>query len=152
MPPEIERYRTPVRALLIYEAVTIGIVSLWILLAPRGFYEDFPVGASAWVSALPPFNEHLIRDFGSAGLGLAVLAGLAALWMDRRLVWAAAIAVLAGSLPHTIYHFTTTEAYSTGDNFASLGGLVVQTLIPLVVLYMLREPAPAAARPTPKEA
>jgi hypothetical protein len=137
----IERYRTPVRALLIYEAVTIGTVAAWILIAPRGFYDDFPVGSSAWVSALPPFNEHLIRDFGSAGLGLAVMAGLAALWMDRRLVWAAAIAVLAGSLPHTIYHFTTTESYSTGDNVASLGGLVAQTAIPLIILYMTRSSA-----------
>ena len=148
----IDRYRTPIRALLIYEAVTIGVVSAWILIAPRGFYDDFPVGSSAWVSALPPFNEHLIRDFGGAGLGLAVLAALAALWMERRLVQAAAIAIFAGSLPHTIYHFTTTESYSTGDNVASLGGLVIQTLIPLAVLYMTREPAPAGARPTPKEA
>ena len=144
MPP-IERYRTPVRALLIYEAVTIGVVAAWILIAPRGFYDDFPVGSSAWVSALPPFNEHLIRDFGSAGLGLATFAGLAAYWMDRRLVQAAAIAVLAGSLPHTIYHFTTTGSYATGDNVASLGGLVVQTVIPLMVLYMIRGSAETRA-------
>lgn len=144
MTTPIERYRTPVRALLIYESLTIGIVSAWILVAPRGFYDDFPIGSSAWVSALPPFNEHLLRDFGSAGLGLAVLALLAAIWMDRRLVWAAAISILAGSLPHTIYHLTTTEAYSTGDNVASLGGLVVQTVIPLVILYMTREDAEGA--------
>jgi len=149
---QIQRYRTAVRALLIYEAVTIGIVSAWILIAPRGFYDDFPLGSSAWVSVLPPYNEHLIRDFGSAGLGLAVLAGLAALWMDRRLVQAAAISLFAGSLPHTIYHFTTTERYSTGDNVASLGGLVVQAVIPLVVLYMTRASAETGARePTPKE-
>ena len=140
MPP-IQRYRTPVRALLIYEAVTIGIVAAWILIAPRGFYDDFPVGSSAWVSALPPYNEHLIRDFGSAGLGLATIAALAAYWMDRRLVQAAAIAVLVGSLPHTIYHFTTTGSYATGDNVATLGGLVVQTVIPLMVLYMARPSA-----------
>jgi hypothetical protein len=73
--------------------------------------------------------------------------------MDRRLVWAAAIAVLAGSLPHTIYHFTTTESYSTGDNVASLGGLVVQTVIPLVILYMTRTSAELETRAaTPKEA
>lgn len=152
MTAAIQRHRTAVRALLIYEAVTIGAVSAWILIAPRGFYDDFPVGSSAWVSALPPFNEHLLRDFGSAGLGLAVLAALAALWMDRRLAWAAAISILAGSLPHTIYHFTTTESYSTGDNIASLGGLVVQTVIPLVILYLTRAAAEEARVPTPKEA
>lgn len=151
MSAAIHRYRTPVRAMLIYEAVTIGAVSAWILIAPRGFYDDFPVGSSAWVSALPPFNEHLLRDFGSAGLGLAVLAALAALWMDRRLVWAAAISILVGSLPHTIYHFTTTESYSPGDNVASLGGLVVQTVIPLMILYQSRGAAEDARAPTPKE-
>jgi uncharacterized membrane protein len=136
---------------LIYEAVTMGLVAIGILIDPRGFYDNFPAGSSSWVSPLPPFNEHLLRDFGSAGLGLTVLAATAALWMERRVVQAAAIAILAGSLPHTIYHFTTTGSYSTGDNVASLSGLVVQTLVPLVVLYLAREPAPGQS-PTPKEA
>jgi hypothetical protein len=139
MSTRIERHRTAIRAIFIYEAVTMGAVAIWILIAPREFYDDFPVGSSNWVSALPPFNEHLLRDFGAAGLGLAVLAALAAWWMDRRLVQAAAIAIVAGSLPHTIYHLTTTESYSTGDNVTSLGGLIAQTLIPLMALYMTRE-------------
>ena len=153
MSQTIERYRTPIRALLIYEAVTIGVVAAWILIAPRGFYDDFPIGSSAWVSALPPYNEHLIRDFGSAGLGLATVAALAAWSMERRVVQIAAIGILVGSLPHTIYHFTTTGSYSTGDNLASLGGLVVQTVIPLMVIYMSRPAAETGTRaPTPKEA
>jgi len=52
------------------------VVAAWILLAPKGFYDNFPGGSSHWVSALPPYNEHLERDFGAAGLGLAVLAAL----------------------------------------------------------------------------
>ncbi|CAN5465830.1 hypothetical protein BH20ACT15_BH20ACT15_09080 [soil metagenome] len=133
---ELQRHRAPIRFVLIFVALSMGLVAAYILIAPRGFYDDFPAGSSAWVSALPPFNEHLIRDFGSAGLGLGVLAALAAWWMDRRLVQAAAIALFVGSAPHTIYHFTTTEAYSTSDNVASLGGLVLQTLLPLAVLYL----------------
>lgn len=133
---DIKRYRAPIRFALIYIALSMGLVAAYILIAPRGFYDDFPAGSSTWVSALPPFNEHLIRDFGSAGLGLAVLAALAAWWMDLRVVQAAAIALFAGSAPHTIYHFTTTEAYSTADNVVSLGGLVLQTLLPLAVLYL----------------
>jgi hypothetical protein len=141
----ITRHRGPIRFALLYLAVALGAVAIYILLAPRTFYDDFP-GWAQWVSALPPYNEHLLRDFGSAGLGLAVLAGVAAAWMDRRLVQAAAIALFAGTLPHTIYHFTTTESYSTGDNVASLGGLVLQTLLPLLVLYLASRPS------TPKEA
>jgi len=135
---EIRRHRTLIAAALLYEAVTIGAVSVWILIAPRAFYDDFPTGPSTWVSALPPFNEHLLRDFGAAGLGLAVLAALAVLWMHRRLVQAAAIAILVGSLPHLIYHLTTTGEYSTGDNIVSLTGLVLQTFLPVAVLFLAR--------------
>lgn len=155
----IERHRGVIRFALIYVALALGSVAVYILLAPRTFYDDFP-GWAQWVSALPPFNEHLLRDFGSAGLGLAVLAGVAAAWMDRRLVQGAAIALFAGTLPHTIYHFTTTESYSTADNVLSLGGLVLQTVLPLAVLYLASgarqgaAPSAAAAPPTttPKEA
>jgi hypothetical protein len=102
----IQRHSTLIRVALIYLALQIGVVAAWILIDPRGFYDDFPTGPSEWVSVLPPYNEHLLRDFGAAGLGLAVLAGLAAVWMERRLVQAAAIAILVGSLPHLIYHLT----------------------------------------------
>jgi hypothetical protein len=154
----IERHRGLIRFGLIYLAVTIGLVAAWILIAPRNFYDEFPGGSAHWVSALPPYNEHLIRDFGSAGLGLAVLALLAAVWMERRVVQAAAIALFAGSLPHALYHATTTESYSPGDNVASLGGLFVQTLLPVAILYLAsdraqRRPASAPIEPaTPKEA
>ena len=154
--PKIERHATVIRIGLVYLAAIIGLVAVMILISPRGFYDDFPVGPSAWVSVLPPYNEHLLRDFGSAGLGLAVLAGLAAWWMDRRLVQAAAIALFVGSLPHAIYHGTTLEHYSTVDNIVSFGGLVLQSLLPLAILYLATGsrqdpasgPAPAPAEPT----
>ena len=89
-----------------------------------------------------------------------MLAGIAAAWMERRVVQAAAVALFAGTLPHTLYHFTTTESYSTADNVLSLGGLVLQTVLPLAILYLAsgarQQPAPisASAPPstTPKEA
>ena len=132
----IQRHATPIRVALGYLALQVGVVAAYILVAPRSFYENFPTGPAAWVSALPPYNEHLIRDFGAAGLGLAVLAVLALVWMERRLVQAAAVALFLGTVPHAIYHSTTTEAYSTADNVFSLGGLYLQTLLPLAVLYL----------------
>jgi hypothetical protein len=131
----LQRHTTVIRVALIYLALTIGAVAVYILLAPKTFYDDFP-GFSEWVSVLPPYNEHLERDFGAAGLGLATLAGLAAFWMERRVVQAAAICIFLGSLPHAIYHSTTTEALSTADNILSVGGLYVQALLPLAVLYL----------------
>jgi hypothetical protein len=132
---EIEQHRAAIRFALVYLMVTVGIVAAWILISPKHFYDEFP-GWANWVSALPPYNEHLIRDFGSAGLGLAALAGLAAVWMERRLVQAAAVALFLGTLPHAIYHSTETGAMSTADNVVSLGGIYLQVLLPLLVLYL----------------
>lgn len=137
----IERHRGWIRVALVYLAVTIGVVSVWILLAPKGFYEDFPGGSVHWVSALPPYNEHLERDFGAAGLGLALLAGLAAFWMERRLVQAAAICLFAAGAPHLAYHTTTTGHYSFGDNAASIAALALDVLLPLAVLYLASDHA-----------
>jgi hypothetical protein len=138
---ELSRHRGWIRFGLIYLAVTIGVVSAWILLAPKGFYDDFPGGSAHWVSALPPYNEHLERDFGAAGLGLAVLAGLAAYWMERRLVQAAAIALFVAGVPHLAYHATTTDHYSTGDNIGSLTGLALDVILPLAILYLASDRA-----------
>src|ERR671935_1907235 len=101
---EIQRHRAPIRIALAYLAVTTGILAIWILIAPRGFYDDFPGGSAHWVSALPPYNEHLERDFGAASLGLAVLALLAAVWMEKRVIQAAAITLFVAGLPHLAYH------------------------------------------------
>lgn len=141
------RHRGWIRFALIYLTVTIGFVAAWILLAPKGFYDTFPGGGSHWVSALPPYNEHLERDFGAAGLGLAVLAALAAFWMEKRVVQVAGIVLLVAGLPHLAYHATTTGHYSTGDNIASLTGLALDVLLPLAILYLASDAAqrPAAA-------
>ena len=146
---EIRRHRALIRVALIYLTVTIGAVAAWILLAPKGFYDSFPGGGTHWVSALPPYNEHLERDFGAAGLGLAVLAALAAWWMDRRVIQAAAISILVAGLPHLGYHLTTTGHYSTGDNIGSLTGLALDVLLPVAILYLVSDRAQGLARSRP---
>jgi hypothetical protein len=146
---EIERHRALVRFALVYLAVTIGFVAVWILIAPKGFYDTFPGGGTHWVSALPPYNEHLERDFGATGLGLAVLAALAALWMDRRVIQAAAISLFVAGVPHFAYHLTTTGHYSTGDNITTLTGLALDFLLPLAVLYLVSDRVQAAATTPP---
>jgi hypothetical protein len=140
---ELQRHRGLIRIALIYLVVTIGWLAVWILAAPKGFYDTFPGGGTHWVSALPPYNEHLERDFGAAALGLTVLAGLAAYWMEKRVVQAAAVTLLVAGLPHLIYHATTTSHYSAGDNVASLFGLALDVLLPLAVLYLASDRAQA---------
>jgi hypothetical protein len=123
-----------------YLAVTTAYVAIWILIAPKNFYNNFPTGSGHWVDVLPPYNEHLERDFGAAGLGLTVLAVLAAIWWrERRLVQATAITFLVASLPHLIYHLTTTEHYSTSDNVQSLVGLALPVVISAGILAASRQ-------------
>jgi hypothetical protein len=143
----LERHRGWIRFGLIYLAVTIGVVAAWILIAPKGFYDSFPGGSTHWVSALPPYNEHLERDFGATGLGLAVLAALAAIWMEQRVVQAAAIALFVAGVPHLAYHATTTDHYSTWDNIGSLTGLALDVLLPLAILYLASDGAQGRVRP-----
>jgi hypothetical protein len=142
---ELQAHRAPIRIVLIYLTIVTGFVAVWILLAPKGFYDNFPGGSTHWVSALPPYNEHLERDFGAASLGLALLTALAAYWMEKRVVQAAALALLAAGLPHLIYHLTTTEHYSTGDNVASLIGLALDVILPLGLLYLASDAAQRGA-------
>ena len=129
-----------IRSVLALVAIGSGLVSAWILLAPHDFFANFPAGPSEWVSPLPPFNEHLLRDYGAATLGLSVLAGTAAVLMDRRVVQVALVALFFGGAPHLAYHLTTTESYSTGDNVMSLLALALQSLLPLALLPLTFAP------------
>jgi hypothetical protein len=138
---EIERHRGLIRFALIYMTLALGWLAIWILIAPKGFYDNFPGGSAHWVSALPPYNEHLERDFGAMALGLAVLAMLAAVWMEKRVIQAAAITLVVAGLPHLGYHLTTTGHYSTGDNIASITGLALYVLFPLALLYLVSDGA-----------
>ena len=52
--------------------------------------------------------------------------------------------MLAAGLPHLVYHLTTTEHYSTGDNVASLIGLALDVVLPLGLLYLVSEGAQRA--------
>ncbi|RTL69410.1 MAG: hypothetical protein EKK42_04560 [Pseudonocardiaceae bacterium] len=78
--------RIVLRVGLLVLAATQAFVGLWALPAPRSFYDDFPAPGRSWVSALPPYNEHLVRDVGALSLALTVLLVAAAIWLDRRLV------------------------------------------------------------------
>jgi hypothetical protein len=46
------------------------------------------------------------------------------------------VAYLIGTIPHFVYHLTTTHHYSTSDNIWSLGGFVVEMLIAIGVLWL----------------
>ncbi len=122
-----------VRAGLVLIGLGQGGTAVWELLAPRGFYDNFPGGGQHWVAAFPPFNEHLIRDYGAAFLALSVLALAAAAIAERRIVLVTLVALLVAALPHLAFHIAHAGEGGAGSVVAiALNAAVPLILIPLV--------------------
>jgi hypothetical protein len=122
---------------LLILAVSALTVGLWALVAPRSFYEDFPLPGGAWVSTLGPYNEHLVRDVGELNLALGVLLVMAAVLLEQRLVQVSLVAYLVYAVPHFVYHASTGHAFPLGDNIANLITLGIAVLLPLVLLVLV---------------
>jgi hypothetical protein len=129
-PTERRRLRIGIAIL----ALTPLLVGLWATLTPRGFYDHFPGGGHSWVSAVGPYDEHLVRDVGALYLGSLVLLGFAFVWLERRLVQAALVSYAVAALPHLIYHLTALDGFSTGDAIAEIAGLALNVVLPLGLL------------------
>src|SRR3954447_8563796 len=126
-----------VRAGLVALGVGQGFAALWALAAPHSFYDSFPVAGAHWVSALPPFNEHLVRDYGASFLAIAVL-GLIAAWVaDRRLMQVTLIVWTIAALPHLIFHLAHADEPAGAEGVFSLLTLGINALLPLVLVALL---------------
>jgi hypothetical protein len=129
----ITSYRKEIRAGLLGLAVPVVIIGGWALLAPHGWYDEFPVGSGRWISSLGPYDEHLARDFGALYLALGLLLGFAAFALDRLLVKAVLWASLVFQVPHLIFHVANTEPFSAASNIANLAllglGLVLTAML-----------------------
>jgi hypothetical protein len=132
------RHARIVRAGLAVLALPAAWIAVWGLAAPRSFNDNFPGAGHEWVAPLGPYNEHLVRDFAAAQLGLVALALSAFVTLDRRVVQAALLTFLVAGLPHLIFHFTTTDELSTLDNVVSLAGLALPLVIPLALFPLTR--------------
>jgi hypothetical protein len=120
------------------------------LLAPKSFYEDFPLGRG-WVEAYPAYNDHLIYDYGAYTLGALVALVIAGIWLDRRVVQLATVSWLVSATIHFVNHVVTVERYGTGDAVANLAGLLLFVVIPGGLLIRSRneraeDPGRAGAR------
>jgi AhpD family alkylhydroperoxidase len=116
-------------ALLVLAIPQLGI-GVWAVASPSGWFETFPGAGNNWLPLYGPYSEHLAVDVGTAFLAIGVMLTLAAVWMDRRLVIAAAIAYLVYQVPHTIFHLGADDVLSSGDQLANGIGLVLAVLLP----------------------
>jgi hypothetical protein len=106
------------------------------LFLPKVFYDDFPVPGNSWVSMLPPYNEHLMRDVGALNLAVAVAVGAAAIYLERRLVVVSLLAYEIWAIPHAVFHSTHLEHYSAGDAIGQTILLVLAVLLPGALLTL----------------
>ncbi|NGY62977.1 hypothetical protein G7043_29055 [Lentzea sp. NEAU-D13] len=122
------------RAGLAFLALVQAIIGGWPLLAPKLFYDNFPLPTNQWVAYFPPFNEHLLRDFGSLNLALCVVLVFAAVTMERRLIQAALVGYLVYAVPHLIFHLGHLSHMPFADQVGNVVSLVAVVLIPLALL------------------
>jgi hypothetical protein len=135
------------RAALLYGALINASVGLWATVAPRSFYDDFPGFGRVWVAVDGPYNEHLARDVGALGIGMAIVLVAAAWSLSRPLLIAAGLAMTATSVPHAIYHSRHLSVYeSASDKVGSVGGLWLAAAISVAVLVaaLVRSPEETA--------
>ncbi len=132
-----------VRAGLLVLAFPQLAIGVWALVSPSGWYGTFPGAGKHWLPLYGSFDSHLATDVGSTFLALGVLLVLAAIWMDRRLVLAAAIAYLVYQVPHTIFHWANDSVLASGDQIANGIALGLSVFLGLgIVVAMVHRPSP----------
>ena len=132
-----------VRLLLWILAISAIGVAFQATFAPQSFYEDFPFGRG-WVMMDGPYNEHLIRDVGALNLGLLVVT-LGALFLSLRAVARlTAVAWLAWSIPHLVFHASHLHgSLSAGENATVVISLAIPVVAAIAVWFLtspFREP------------
>jgi nucleoside-diphosphate-sugar epimerase len=142
-----------VRLILWLLGLTALSLAIQGIFTPHSFYNDFPTGRG-WIAADGPYNQHLVRDFGALNLALFVTTA-GALWMSTRTAArVAAVAWLAWSVPHLVYHLAHLGIYDTGDAIGNVVSLSLPILGALVVYAAAgasytadRGPQPVSGRP-----
>ncbi|MDQ4095375.1 MAG: hypothetical protein M3174_04115 [Actinomycetota bacterium] len=107
---------------------------MWALVAPRSFFDDFPLPSLAWVSQLPRYSEHLVRDVGAFNLAFAVLLIWAAIGLEKNVVRAALVGWVVFSIPHFIFHLLHLDRYDSTQAISQMVVLGIGIVLPLLLL------------------
>jgi hypothetical protein len=137
----------PVRIGLAILGVPLAMTGAWAAFAPRSFYDHFPGGGHAWVSADGPYNQHLVRDFGQLNLGFVVLFAVVAVTLERHLLRAVLGAYLVPAVLHLIYHLNHLGLYGTSDAVGNVTGLSLAVVLPIAIVLI--DAAPPSVRAAP---
>ena len=126
------------RAGLVALGIAAAVPGLWALFAPKSFFTDFPGAGFEWVSLLPPYNEHLVRDVGAFYLGFAALFFFAAAIMDARLTRVALGTWLIAAIPHLVFHVSHLDDLEAKDAIGQTVALGLVVAVPLFMFPLIR--------------
>lgn len=115
-------------------ACTGAFVGGWAQLAPRSFYDRFPLPGHHWIAHSGAFNEHLIRDVGGMYLALTVLSVWAMLPSSTEINRITGAAWSAFNIPHLIFHGRHLDEFGPADQIGTLVTLGAVTALGLVLL------------------
>jgi hypothetical protein len=113
-------------------AGSAALVGLWAQLAPRSFYESFPLPDHHWIAPTGAFNEHFVRDVGGLYLALTVVSAWAAIRPTLEITRLAGVAWSVFNLPHLLFHVGHLDEFGRVDqigNVLTLAGLVALGLV-----------------------
>ena len=111
-------------------ALPIGVQAT---VAPRSFYDDFPLGRG-WVALLGgTYDEHLVRDVGSFFLALAIVSVWA--WWRPSLVRPMAVAWLVQGLLHLVFHLRHLQHFTGIDKVGQTASLATIPILAAVALW-----------------
>jgi len=131
--------RIPV-AILALTGLQLGV---WIQVAPRSFFDEFPGAGHRWVASFGPYNEHLLRDFGAMNLALGIISLVATFRFRRTIVRVACGAWFIFGIQHLAFHSMHIDMLDGVDRWASPLALVVVVAI-AVAGWFLAPPATSA--------
>jgi hypothetical protein len=111
-------------------------IGAWAEIAPHGWYRTFPGAGHHWVSAVGPYDEHLVRDVGAALLSLGLLMVWTALKPRVAVLRPALASVLLFAVLHFAYHAAAWRHMDAGDNIANLVVLSLVVVVPAALLWL----------------
>lgn len=118
--------------IVLWFSLAMGAQGVWAFFAPRSFFWDFPLPGFGWVSTLGDFNDHLMRDFGAALVGIALVGTSTAL--RRQPIRSLLLGYVAFGSLHLGYHLTTGGEFGTASFATQTVVLTAVVIIPAVLL------------------
>jgi hypothetical protein len=125
-----------VKLCLVILAIAALSVGLPALLIPEWFFDDYPA-FTAWITLLPPYNEHLVSDVGGLYLGFGILFIWALFKPSRQLILPVCGAFLVVQVIHFLFHVGHLGDYSTFEAISQTIGLSVIVLASLIPVLLL---------------